>query len=552
MISTHNAIVSPLVRDELREVIERPAEAAGGRFETGLVEELLGQVVGQPGALPLLQYVLWALWQRRECETLTWAAYRDVGGVEGALAAGGDALLKERYADEERRDAIRGVLLRLVQPGEGAVDTRRRVRLIDLAPADSGVEAVQTLIQPFVDGRLLTTGRDTVSGAETVEIAHEALITAWPTFGQWIGTARGEMRRLIQLQEAAEQWEANEESEDFLWGGLRLATAEAQLQQAAVRLNVREQRFLEASRAREEAQRAAAEAAAREHEEQRQRELVLAQQAQEAAEARTRDARQNLRRLQVLLVVAGVLLVVALGATWFAVVRQQAADRSAKDAQAAAQKEAVARQASEAQTRLAQAQARASEALFDSTQGGVDQGLLLARAAVPVSTTVILTDTTTYPLVISRALQEALSATSPNVRLTGHRSSVTAVVFSPDGKTVLTGSSDKTARLWDTASGQALHTLQGHTREVSAVAFSPDDKTVLTGSGDTTVRVWVVNTPLLVAETTRRLCTSHVFNEDTLKDTIPGWRGCDAELKAWKPEQDAYDRLTKQWGIVSH
>ena len=132
-------IVSPMAPPDLRRAIDLPAEVAGGTFQPGLVDELIDQVAGEPGTLPLLEYTLESLWGAKQPDgTLTWEAYRAIGGVEGALAQGADKVLDEQYAAPGQRDAIREVLLRLVQPGDGSADSRRRVPLKHLARVSCG------------------------------------------------------------------------------------------------------------------------------------------------------------------------------------------------------------------------------------------------------------------------------------------------------------------------------------------------------------------------------------------------------------------------------
>src|SRR5262249_53240542 len=76
--------------------------------------------------------------------------------------------------------------------------------------------------------------------------------------------------------------------------------------------------------------------------------------------------------------------------------------------------------------------------------------------------------------------------------LKGHKNAVSSVAFSPDGKTLASGSGDKTIKLWDVATGKEMASLKGHTGYVFSVAFSPDGKTLASASGDKTVKLWDV------------------------------------------------------------
>ena len=97
-LSDHQVLVGPMTDDELRRAIERPARLAGLEPEPGLVEMLVDDIRGRPGALPLLQFALLELWRRREAHRLTIRAYREIGEIEGALQRKADAVYRRLHA----------------------------------------------------------------------------------------------------------------------------------------------------------------------------------------------------------------------------------------------------------------------------------------------------------------------------------------------------------------------------------------------------------------------------------------------------------------------
>ena len=281
VLSAHQELVGPMTAAELREAIERPAFLVGCEVEPALTERLLADVEGQPGALPLLQFALTEVWKKRDVRRLTLRAYTELGkddkgeqrGIEGVL----DHRANEIYRNltPEDQDLCRRLFLRLVQPGEGTEDTKRRVSYRELLPDDPArAEAVRKLVQTLAsrDARLITTeGTDATDGA--VEVAHEALIRGWTQLRQWVDAERAGLRIHRRLTEAAQEWEANGRESSFLYGGTRLAVAREWAKTHRDELNPLEAEFLAASVQQEQKRRADEVAAAQRLAEEQQRRI---------------------------------------------------------------------------------------------------------------------------------------------------------------------------------------------------------------------------------------------------------------------------------------
>jgi len=253
-LAERDVLVGPMDEEDLRGAMEAPAEMVGLHYEKGLVDTVLSDLGDEPGSLPLLQHTLLELWERRRGGWLTTDAYREVGGVQGALAQRADATYVGLAP--EQQEAARRVLLRLTQPGEGTEDTRRRAALTELLPAEGDPADVETMVQQMVNARLLTTSSDE-HGEEVVDVAHEALIRGWPRLQRWLDDDRESLRIHRRLTEAAADWESQGRDASFLYRGTRLVTAEAWAETRADDLNPLEQAFLAAGqRARQRDQKA--------------------------------------------------------------------------------------------------------------------------------------------------------------------------------------------------------------------------------------------------------------------------------------------------------
>ena len=185
--------VVPLTSDELEAAALQPARRSGVTLEPALLAELIADVLGQPGALPMFQYTLTELFDRRVGDVLTIDTYRSVGGVQGALTRSAEELYEQ--LDPLEQEVAKQLFLRLVAIAEHDEWSRRRVHASELVALDVDVVTMQKVIELFARRRLLSLDRDQVSGAPTVEVAHEALLSRWERLREWIEQNRDDLLR---------------------------------------------------------------------------------------------------------------------------------------------------------------------------------------------------------------------------------------------------------------------------------------------------------------------------------------------------------------------
>jgi len=238
-------VLTPMSPDELERAVSGPAERVGARVEPALVGELVAAVVDRPVALPLLQYTLTEVFDRRLGDTLTVSAYRELGGISGALVDRAEALYADLAAEEQR--SAQQVFLRMVTLGEGSGDTRRRVLLSELTAMTDVGPFASRVVDTFGRHRLLAFDRDPVTREPTVEISHEALLTTWARLRRWIDDARSDIRAERALAEAAREWVQNGRDPEFVLGTGRLARYSGWRESPPLGLTAEERDLLAAS-----------------------------------------------------------------------------------------------------------------------------------------------------------------------------------------------------------------------------------------------------------------------------------------------------------------
>jgi eukaryotic-like serine/threonine-protein kinase len=241
----HLDVIAPRY-GEIGEIIRSPAWKADLSFETDpetrtrLDDALRDAALSQPDALPLLQHTLQTLYERRNDQRqLTFAAYNDIGGLEGAVAHRAEEVFAALPSNARASLAIVLAELIVIQPDNDTVNARR-------TSADTFDTDARTLVDVFTTARLFV--RDRQNGKPSVGVVHEALLRRWPRAVEWTQDNRRLLQAKARLQRAAARWVAEGRQGDHLLNpGIPLAEALEAAERFAEDIGDEERKFIRES-----------------------------------------------------------------------------------------------------------------------------------------------------------------------------------------------------------------------------------------------------------------------------------------------------------------
>ncbi|RKZ90372.1 MAG: hypothetical protein DRR19_10275 [Candidatus Parabeggiatoa sp. nov. 1] len=207
-----------MVKEGLKEALEKPAEKQGVTIEAGLTGRILQDLEQAPGNLSLLEFAIAQLWKRMSDNIIRHKDYDAIGGIKQAIAKYANDFYKTLTPKEQA--TLRHIMVQLVLPGEGTDDTRQ------VATRRQIGEENWHLVIRLADARLVVTGRDKDTKQDTVELVHEALISHWERLQSWVNKNREALRLKRDIETAAKEWEAHGKSNDYLLQGPKLNIAE--------------------------------------------------------------------------------------------------------------------------------------------------------------------------------------------------------------------------------------------------------------------------------------------------------------------------------------
>jgi WD40 repeat protein/serine/threonine protein kinase len=433
-------------RQDLLQILIEPACRAGYEFEDReLPREIVDSVAEQAGALPLVAFTAARLWESRERQArlLVRRAYAEMGGVGGALAKHAEEMMGQMTREEQR--LVRETFRHLVT-GEG---TRALLTREELNQVLGGGPRADAVVEKLIEARLLVASEGE-GGIERVEIAHEALLSAWPRLVRWRQEDIEGTRLRDQLRTAVRHWEERGRVKGLLWRDEALIEYQLWRSRYAGKLTETEEAFGKASL---------------------------------AEAARNRQKRRLAAILSSFTLIAGLIVLL-----WMNRQMREALMLAENNARRADEQ----RQLSEKNAGLAEDSARKRRRqLFELYIEQGRQELLNGNA--PLASVYLSEAYKEIPgdpvlrFLVSQAVQRIPLRTA---LLADHKDIVNSAAYSLDNKRIVTASKDKTAKIWDASSGRLLVSLIGHKDNVLNAKFSPDGKYVVTVSSDRTAKLW--------------------------------------------------------------
>ncbi|MEL6580115.1 MAG: caspase family protein [Cyanobacteria bacterium J06621_12] len=440
MLQQNSVLVPPyLTEADYRHAILKPAEQVGLKIEPGLVEILLQDLDRSAGDLPLLQFALQQLWERREQGQLTLKTYQELEGVKGALERQAEQVYNR--LDPQSQACARWIFLNLTQLGEGTEDTRRRITKSELIVDKYPAPLVEQTLRTLTDAKLLVVNLDhgahighsrsaanppeddelfleAMSQEATVEVVHEILIRHWSSLRWWLEENRTRLRSQRQIEQAATLWLQKDKQDDFLLQGVRLAEAEEILISYTDELSDTAKEYVAGCI--------------------------------DAREAEQKAAKKRLRQAQLTATALGIL---GLAATVFGV---------------GAYRQKVITQVENINSLTAVAEAQLLshqqlESLTTSVKAGKQFTQIKGLAKLLVGQ-----DWQATEYKISATLQQSIYGTQELNRLEGHSQRVNAITASNNGKLLATASDDDTVKIWS-SQGTLLKTLTKEQAQANSV-----------------------------------------------------------------------------------